>query len=1107
MKVMKEGAELDEETGKLMFPLPLIRDSGLPDNRDIVFRRTSGTLRSLNKSKKLPNVLKIMQKDIDEGHVSEASNDKHAPGSDFYIPPFVIEHKKKLKPRIVFDAAAKTEGVSLNDLLLQGPPLLNELRDVVLRFRERQIALTGDIKGMFLNFLVAKEHRRFLKFFWFKDNDPTKPLTTYIMNTHAFGLKSSPAVANLAMRMIGSSCEGLELPLSEELTADVIKNGFYVDDLLTSVDTREQAEILINGVSRALSRYDIKIHKFASNDLDLLTKVPQTDLADEVRDLPSEPGEQRTLGIRWNIKTDSLSLTSDIPNRQFTKRGVLSVVSSLYDPLGFVAPVVLGGRLFQREILPRKENNSNEAANLSWDDPLPSSFLYKWQEWCGKLPDLDKIAIPRCYYPTDIVPRDHHLCVFSDASSDALCYVIYLVTLDSSGNRHTGFVAGGARVAPRSCTTIPRMELNAALLAARAAHSVLRAFTLTLSDCKYFTDSKVVLGYLANKSKRFSGYVERRASAILEISNVQSWNYVETSLNPADVGTRPVTATELAASFWFTGPPFIKEQMNPVFKYVSTNLPEEVPDKIVCRSEVVPEEGWVQSVLQRTNSFSKILGITCKILSLRGVLDCAKQRLGISLAPRSRMISNEQAQIELLAATQRKYFLSEILKLESNQVVENNSPLYAFSPFLDENRLVRMGGRLEQSELPWRAAFPVLLPRDPLTIVILSHFHENCHHQGSSVTCHSLALGGFHIFGGSKILKFFINKCVFCRRLRAKVENQQMSTLLKERVTPSSPFTNVGVDTFGPFLIKSGAGTRKHSSGVKIWGCVFTCFSTRAIHLEALESLDTSSFLNAFTRFCAIRGYPISMWSDRGTNFIGASKKVDGIDPDVVCRKLKLLNIKWVFNPPHSSHFGGIWERKIGATRRVMEGILLTLHRKTLDRESFVTFLAEAARVVNDTPLWVTSWDRNEPVPLCPNDILLLRDASHDEDFGNYDEKDLLTHGPRRFRRAKYLTQLFWQRWENDYLIALNKRSKWFIQNKGINVGDIALIVDDALPRSDWPYALITDLIRSGDGLVRSVVLKSKGKLITRPVCKIVIILPATYKNDVGKDSAIGIEM
>ena len=191
----------------------------------------------------------------------------------------------------------------------------------------------------------------------------------------------------------------------------------------------------------------------------------------------------------------------------------------------------------------------------------------------------------------------------------------------------------------------------------------------------------------------------------------------------------------------------------------------------------------------------------------------------------------------------------------------------------------------------------------------------------------------------------------------------------------------------------------------------------------------------------------------------------------------------------------------------MLEGILTTLQRKTLDRESFVTFLAEVSRVVNDTPLWVTSWDSNDPAPLCPNDILMLRDASGAEDYESYTERDLLAHGPRRYRRAKYLTQLFWQRWERDFLVTLNKRSKWFVKNKGVSVGDVVLIVEDSVPRSEWPYAIISELIQSGDGLVRSVVLRSKGKTLTRPLCKIVIILPVSYKNNIDQNSAVAIEM
>ena len=1108
LHIMAKGETVGKR-GELSYPLPITREFGLPDNRDTVYRRTSGTLRSLKRSPdKLDTVLKIIENDfidLKSGHVEQLKDEKRSVGSDWYLPPFVVTHKRKLTPRLVYDAAAEFEGISLNKLLLQGPDLLSGLRQILLSFREKSVAVSADIRGMFLNFKVDPEHRRFLRFFWFAENDPDKNLVPYQINTHAFGLKSSPAVANFALKSIATEKSSSKTDKFDDPVSLALERSFYVDDLLTSTDTAEEAGQLLKRLSKRLGDHGILLHKFASNNRDSLEGLPDDSLSLGMRDLPDETGEQSALGVKWDTCTDTLSLSLKLPQREFTKRGILSVIGSLYDPIGLISPVILGGRLFQREVLPRRENADDELLKLDWDDPLPPKLLCKWRSWCLGLQGLDQLSLPRCLHPTDIIPVRQHLCAFSDASEEAMGYVIYLLTEDSEGVLHIGFVCGNSKVAPKNSNTIPRLELNAALLAARALATVKKSLTRAITSYLCFTDSRIVLGYLSNKTRRLKRYVERRVTAIKNLTPTNSWFYVPTNENPADIATHPVTPKQLLESEWFSGPKFLLDKISFDNKPADV-LPETVEEGIILSTKVVKTNTFCDDVFNRTNSLICAERITRTALALLHKLDLARQRLGVSLAPRNPKPCLLFALDVLCSITQEEHYPSEINSLLCQKSVLSTSCIHRLSPWLDNKGLIRMAGRLANSGLPWCTANPLILPSSSsLSRAIVLHYHHQCHHQGATITRSAITNAGFHITGGSRLVKSILHKCVMCRRLRGKAQEQKMSNLPAVRVTPSPPFTNVGVDLFGPFHIKDTIATRRHNSTSKMWGCVFTCLSSRAVHFEALASLDASSFLNALTRFCAIRGYPCLIRSDRGGNFVSASKKLSGINAEEVGVRLEALNIKWEFNPPHASHFGGVWERMVGAARRVMEGMMQELHMKTLDMESFVTLLAEASRIINFTPLWVTSWDTDEPAPLCPADVLLINKCKYDFDVEPVSERDILAYGSRRHRRATYLVSNFWRRWESDYLITLNQRSKWFRRND-IEIGDIVLVIDPSACRTSWPLAVVKEIHPGNDGNVRSVTLKVGGsppKTMLRPICKTISILPNRYKEKLPLDHVV----
>ena len=309
-----------------------------------------------------------------------------------------------------------------------------------------------------------------------------------------------------------------------------------------------------------------------------------------------------------------------------------------------------------------------------------------------------------------------------------------------------------------------------------------------------------------------------------------------------------------------------------------------------------------------------------------------------------------------------------------------------------------------------------------------------------------------------------------------------MADLPADRVTTGKPpFTSVGVDCFGLFFVKNGR------SNAKRYGVLFTCLSIRAVHIEVVSSLDTDSFLNALRRFVARRGQPEEIRSDNGTNFVGANhelrKAIKAWNQDKINEFLVQRNVRWTFNPPKASHHGGAWERCIRTVRKVLNALT---NEQVLDDERLTTLMCEVEAIVNNRPITKVSDDPKDLEALTPNHLLLLRKGLECPP-AVFSSNDLYLR--RKWRQVQYLADLFWKRWTKEYLPCLQQRQKWSKIQRNFSVGDIVLVADENAPRNTWPLGRVVEVRRNGkDGLVRSVVVKTKLTTLDRPVTKIVLL-------------------
>jgi len=300
-----------------------------------------------------------------------------------------------------------------------------------------------------------------------------------------------------------------------------------------------------------------------------------------------------------------------------------------------------------------------------------------------------------------------------------------------------------------------------------------------------------------------------------------------------------------------------------------------------------------------------------------------------------------------------------------------------------------------------------------------------------------------------------------------------------------APFSNVGVDFFGPFHVVRGRATEKR------YGVVFTCVESRAIHLEVANSLDTSSFINVLRRFIARRGRPHLIRSDNGTNLVGGNtelkRSIREWNQSQISQTMQQHDIEWIFHPPSASHFGGIWEREIRTIRKVLEALFQEQRIKLTD-DNLNTLMCEVESILNQRPLTLVSDDPQDLTVLTPNHLLLLRPAGNSFPPGIFSAND--AYSKRRWRQVQYLADLFWTRWKKEYVSLLQSRQKWTRPSRNFSVGDVVLVSQSTTPRNQWPLGRIVSVQPGDDGRVRIAHVKTSNSDLIRPITKLILLVP-----------------
>lgn len=1092
--------------------LPLkVKSIQMPDNRSIAEQRLTSLKRKLHRNPEFHKQYSEFMKDLLEKKYAIRVPDEQLDRNDgrvWFIPHHGVYHPKKIKLRVVFDCTASYQGVSLNNQLLQGPDLTNTLIGVLTRFRTEAIGMMADIESMFYQVRVPEADADLLRFLWWPEGDLTSEPAQYRMCVHLFGATSSPSCASYALRQTAE--DGREKVSHEAV--ETILNNFYVDDCLRSASSDKEAVALAKDLRSLCLSGGFRLTKWTSNSRALLTSIPEEDRAAVIKDLDLNKDQlpvERALGVQWCTNSDTFKLKIDVQEKPSTRRGILSVIGSTYDPVGFLAPFILPAKLILRELCKEKR---------AWDEEVSPEQAKRWKRWLEDLQNLSSFSVSRSIKPAGFggikSAQLHH---FSDASNSGYGTVSYILLTNEKDQKCISFLMGKSRVAPLKQVTIPRMELTAAVIAVKMEKMLQQELQLQLDDSVFWTDSVTVLKYIENDAARYKTFVANRVSLIQEATNSSQWKYVNTADNPADHASRGLNAAGvLHSKNWIQGPEFLlRPQCEwPGRPVDANNIAEEDTEvktaATVCLLQIDEKADTMIQFASHFSSWYRLKKATAWLLRLKEILlnlrqkrrelqqeigQCASSSASAQPSVEEKIqkykqsfkgqslssLEMDQAELALIHLSQNQKYAEEIKALRGGKgSVRKDSQICKLDPFLDDG-VIRVGGRLSKSAMPLEAKHPAVLHKDDwIAKLIVRHIHEETGHSGRSYILAKLRQR-YWIPRASSAIQKVISECRICRRLRAKAGEQKMANLPEERLLPDKPpFTNTGVDYFGPFEVSRGR--RK----VKRYGVLFTCMAIRAVHLEVAHSLDTSSCINAIRRFLSRRGQVSVLRSDNGTNFIGAERELrealKALDQSKIQDAMLQKGITWMFNTPAASHHGGVWERQIRTVRKVLSSLL---KQQTLDEEGLQTLLCEVESIINDRPITTASNDPNDLEALTPNHLLLMKTQPNIPP-GVFSKEDIYTR--RRWRQTQYMADLFWHRWIQEYLPLLQVRQKWTTVRRNFNLGDVVLIIDSSAPRNSWLMGRIIKMMPDSEGTVRSVYVKTKTSTLERPITKLCLL-------------------
>lgn len=1048
--------------GKFIVDLPfkMSPNDTLGESFPMAIRRYKSLQRRFDKNPQLKKQYDdVLEEYLTLNHMQLVTN--RPPGQCFLPHHEVIkESSTTTKVRVVFDASAKTStGVSLNDCLCVGPVIQPELFDLLICWRKFEFAVSADIEKMYRMMYVNPEHADWQTILWHRPG--TKGILPYKLLTVTFGTSSAPFQATRGVYEVGQRIKETQPEL-----AKIIQSSFYVDDFMKSFANINDARSTNKLITDELAKYGLTLRKWKSNDASALDGISEIDCEQSI----SFDSTFKTLGIAWHANTDRFVFKSMEPKmvEKWTKRQILSVIAKLFDPLGWLAPCIVRAKLLMQDIW-RLPNN------IDWDTEVPTHIITQWQSVYSDLTLANPIEIPR-WLKLSNTNEGVELHAFCDASKLSYACCVYLRVKHDDDTISCNLIAAKTKVSPIRVTTIPRLELCGALLASKLVRKCAQSLSIDDVPITVWCDSKIVLAWLATHPSKWATFVAHRASEIHENIDATCWKYVPTKQNPADIASRGSTINELqCSSIWWHGPTFLtsprKSAPNQNFDLPVATAPEKCKQAKMFHINL-PNENYI---LGKFENLNRLLYFTALVLRLRDKIKRQPMATGPITAEEM-----EKAETHWIRFIQLHSFGHEISKLKANRTVPKSSPLLNLTPFIDDNGILRMHGRVQNVELIQQTNAIILPSKSRFAFLVIRDAHEQqVNHGGVQLTLRAIRNRFYIIHARSQVNKV-ISRCIVCFRSKKRLITQKMANLPLFRTVPARPFTFTGCDFAGPFQIK--LNENRNASTTKGYIALFICLTTKAVHFEVVGDLSLAEYVMAFENFISRRGIPSTMYTDNGTNLVGGEREIQTLydqfmsQTNELTRTMAFKRIKFKRIPARASHMGGIWERAVGLMKyhlsRVMKNTKLTTRR-------FDHVLKKIECSLNSRPLWAVTHNADDVEVITPSHFFNF------EAINTLPRPDISHIKMNRLDQYQYLHRLyldFWKTWSKEYVELLQTRQKWQEKKPNIKVGSIVVISEDNLPPCRWSLGRVVATYPAKDGLIRVVDVKCGNTILKRPI-------------------------
>ncbi|XP_058839416.1 uncharacterized protein LOC131694916 [Topomyia yanbarensis] len=1036
-----------DQNGKFVVTLPRKEHviERLGESRNIAMKRFIG----LEKRFSINSALKAMYKEfiheyILMGHMKEVNADQSCTDPVYYMPHHAVlrPDSTTTKLRVVFDASCRTStGVSLNDALMVGPVVQDDLMSTILRFRRHRIAVIADVAKMYRMVQVQEVDKHLQRILW--RDTPEEPIKTFELQTVTYGTASAPYLATRCLKKLGE-----DSVLTHPIAARVVQEDFYVDDMLSGADSTSEAKMLVTEVMQLTDSAGFILRKWNSNSTALLSNLPRH-LCDErsVLELDSSTSTVKTLGLRWDTSTDEFCFTFPewrSSSTAITKRSIHSDAACLFDPLGLVGPVVVQAKIFIQKLWLLK---------CDWDEPLNESLQNLWNEYKQNLMALESLVIPRWIgFSKECLSVQLH--GFCDASEVAYGACLYLRCISSDGIISVRLIMSKSRVAPlenlkrkKKKMTIPRLELSSALLLSHLyekynqVHSGLDAY--------FWTDSMIVKHWLESSPSRWQVFVANRVSEIQHLTKDGVWGHVAGIENPADLISRGMSPAQLQyQTLWFEGPIWLSQEQG-FWRRSEEVLTEKFDSSLLEeRSSVaLPAQALPPSeIFALRSSFPDLVKLVAYLLRFKHNAQCSNKqsrRIGfLSLQ------EQEDATLNLVRVSQQESFSAELQDLAKQGHVRDSSSIISLNPQLIDG-VMRVGGRLAKAFMSQERKHPYILHHShPLATMIVRYYHQRLFHAGQQLLISSVR-GKFWPVNIHSLARKVIHDCIPCFRNKPKIAEQIMADLPSARVNPAPPFLKVGVDYCGPFQISY---PNRRARPVKCYVAIFVCLVVKAVHLELVSDLTTQAFLAALKRFAARRGRPQLIMCDNATTFVGAKRELTELHrlfhsqqfQETIVKDTSDDGIEFRFIPPRTPNFGGLWEAQVKSFKSYFRK---TIGIRVLNVDEMTTALTQIEAVLNSRPLTPVSSDPADYEALTPGHFLVQRPLTA---IPEPDLQEVPSNRLTIWQRAQCLTQQIWKKWSTQYLSDLHNRTKWTKQRNNISIGSMVLLKEENAPPLKW---------------------------------------------------------